>query len=172
MQDMEMAPELKWLTVAEVAAILDVTPETVRQKIKAGEFPAVRRASNAPHAAFLIDAAEWERQRARDVELAAARKRLGGRGVVTGYDAAEVVEQVREIHGPETADSLRATINRHELFERLQAEMADDPEFQRRLEELDEDERIEHAAQELAARARIADRVRKRAQEILDEDDD
>jgi hypothetical protein len=170
-----MAPEQKWLTVGEVAAILGVTTETVRNKIKRGELPA-SRASNAPHAAFLIDAAEFERQRAVDVELAAVRQRLAG--VVTGRGE-EFIQQLEQQYpgvtvgapdGPTLAEHVRATINRHELFERIQSEMAADPGVQSRLRELDEAERFEAEAQEIARRIRRDEELLKRAREILDEE--
>jgi excisionase family DNA binding protein len=162
-----MEPDPKWLTVSEVALILGVSTETVRNMIKRGELPA-SRASNRKRAAFLIDADEWERQRARDAERAATRQRLVG--VVTGRGE-EFFEQVEQQHGPATAEHLRERSAEHDLFERLQSEMATDPGFQARIRELDDAERIEAKAQELARRIREDEKVRDRAREILDEED-
>src|SRR5205814_6937132 len=83
----------KWLTIADVAAVLGTSTETVRRMIKAGELPA-SRASAAPRAAWLIDAAEFERQREADAERAAIRQRLGG--VVTAFGDDEFVEKLKQ----------------------------------------------------------------------------
>jgi excisionase family DNA binding protein len=168
----------KWLTVAEVAAVLGVSTETVRGKIKAGELPA-SRASNAPRAAWLIDAAEFERQREAEAERAAVRQRLGG--VVSSYGDDEFIEKLKarypdatvdSPHGPTLAEDLRARIDRRDLFERVEADMYADPGLRQQLEQLDDAERFEEEARELARRIRRAEKLRDRAIEILEEDDD
>jgi hypothetical protein len=173
-----MASEPKWLTVGQVAQILGVSTETVRNKIKRGELPATTRASNARRAAWLIDAAEFERQRAADVELAAVRQRLGG--VVTSYGE-QFFENVEQQHpgvtvdipgAPTLAEHLRGRSAEHDLFERLQAEMATNIGFRQSLDELDEADRIEAEAQELARLYRRDRAVHDRFREILDEEGD
>jgi excisionase family DNA binding protein len=172
----------KWLTVAEVAAVLGVSTETIRGKIKAGELPA-SRASNAPRAAWLIDAAEFERQREAEVERAAVRQRLGG--VVSSYGDDEFIEKLKARYpdatvdspdGPTLAEHVRARIARHELLDRVEhemaAEMADDSAISERFEDLDEEQRFEEEARELARRVRRAERLRERALEILEEEED
>jgi hypothetical protein len=168
---------IRWLTVGDVAAILGTSTETVRRKIKAGELPA-SRASDAPHASWLIDAAEWERQREADIERAAIRQRLSG--AVTGYGD-EFFEKLKERYpdvtvgspdGPTLAEHARATIARHDLFERVERDMYADPGVRQQLERLDDAERFEEEARELARRVRRAERLRERALEILEDEDD
>jgi excisionase family DNA binding protein len=174
---MAESPDRKWLTIAEVAEIYGVSTETVRRKIKAGELPA-SRASDSPRAAWLIDEAEFERQREADAELAAVRQRLGG--VVTGRGD-EFIEKLKERYpdvrvgspdGPTLAEHARATIARHDLFERIESEMAADPSVWQRLEDLDDAERFEEEARELARRIRRAEALRDRALEILEDEDE
>jgi hypothetical protein len=168
----------KWLTVAEVAEILGTSTETVRRKIKALELPA-SRASDAPRAPWLIDAPEFERQRKADAERAAARRRL--KGVVTAYGDDEFIEKLKQQYpdhrvsspdGPTLAEHAQATIARHNLFERIERDMYADPEIRERLKALDEEQRFEEEARELARRIRRAEKLRDRACEILDEEDD
>ena len=174
---MEHSPDSQWLTVADVAAILGTSTETIRRMIKAGELPA-SRASNAPRAAWLIHAAEFERQREADAERAAIRQRLGGVVTGRGDEFVEKLEQqypdltVGNPEGPTLAEHARATSARHDLFERLESEMAADPGLRQRLENLDEEQRFEEEARELAHRIRRAERLRDRAIEILEEEDE
>jgi Helix-turn-helix domain len=169
-------PARKWLTVAEVAAMLGTSTETIRRRITVGELPA-SRASTAPHAAWLIDAAEFERQREADAERAAIRRRLGGVVVGRGDEFAKKPAQhcpdarVGSPEGPTLADHTRAMIARHETFERLQRDMAADPGLREQFEALDEANRFEAEARELARRVRRSERLRDRVWEILDEED-
>jgi hypothetical protein len=167
----------KWLTVADVAEMLGTSTETIRRMIKAGELPA-SRASNAPRAAWLIDAVEFQRQREADAERAAIRQRLGG--VVTGRGD-EFVENLEQAYpgvtvgspeGPTLAEHVRATIARHDLFDRIERDMYADPAIRERFETLDDAERFEEEARELARRIRRAERLRDRAIEILEEEDE
>jgi excisionase family DNA binding protein len=166
----------EWLTVSEVAAMLGTSTETIRRMIKAGELPA-SRASNAKRAAWLINAAAFERQRTADAERAAVRQRLGGVVVGRGEEFTERLGKaypgvtVGSPQGPSLADHARAIAARHDLFDRVEREMAADPSIRQQLEQLEEEERFEAEAQELARRVRRAERLRDRALEILEEDD-
>jgi excisionase family DNA binding protein len=168
----------RWLTVADVAEILGTSTQTVRRMIKAGELPA-SRASAAPRASWLIDAAEFERQREADAERAAIRQRLGG--VVSSYGDDEFIEKLRARYpdvtvggpdGPGLAQDLRARIDRRDLLERVERDMYADPAIRQQLEQLDDNERFEQEARELARRIRRAEKLRDRAIEILSEEDD
>jgi hypothetical protein len=165
----------RYLTVGEVAEILDVSTQTVRNMIAAHELPA-QRASSAKKAAWMIDAEEFERQRAADVERAAIRQRLVG--VVTG-SGEEFVEKLAQRYpdvtvgspdGPSLAEYVRTRSAELDLFERLQSEMRADPDVQSRLRELDEADRIEAEAQELARLYRRDRAVHDRFREIIEED--
>jgi hypothetical protein len=76
------------------------------------------------------------------------------------------------VRGPSLAEHARATIARHELFERIAREMAADPSVRQQLERLDDEERFEEEARELARRIRREERLRDRALEILDDEED
>lgn len=68
-------PGKQWLTVSEVAAIEGVSTETIRRGIKAFKYPA-SRASDAPRAPWLIDAALYADGRTLDAEHSSARLQL------------------------------------------------------------------------------------------------
>src|SRR5215210_1841467 len=106
-----MADEKKWLTVSEVAEILSTSTETVRRKIAAGELLA-SRASAAPRAAYLIDAAAFESQRESERQRAAVRQRLAGvvttRGEISEALAREHPDvRVGSAEGPTLAEYTR-----------------------------------------------------------------
>ena len=74
--------------------------------------------------------------------------------------------------GPTLAEHVRATIARHDLFDRVERDMYADPCVRQRFEALDEEQRFEEEARELARRIRRAERLRDRAIEILEEEDE
>jgi excisionase family DNA binding protein len=176
----------EWLTVRETAERLNLSEESVRRMIRTFQLPA-SRASGGARAPWVINAAALERQ----LEVDAHRRRVHEAGIVVGRvqeaggnavvgrgdDFAEELEQrypdvrVGSPDGPTLAEYARATAARHELFDRIEREMAADPSVRQQLERLDEAERFEAEAQELARRVRRAERLRDRALEILDEDD-
>jgi excisionase family DNA binding protein len=172
---MANSPGPDWLTVSQVAEAMDTSTETVRRLIKAGKLPAAR-AGALPRSPWLINVPAWERQKRRDEIRARHLQRMAG--VVVGYSdgggpADEAfVEDVERKHGPDTAESVKRVMDRGGLFDRLEREMAADPSVQEQLERLNEVDREEAEAQELARRTRRAERIRKRAEEILEDDDE
>lgn len=163
-----MSPPTKdWLTVSEVAEIEGVSTETIRRGIKAFKYPA-SRASAAPGAPWLINAAAYERRR----ESEARKRRLRERRVVTAYADDEFDANVESVHGATGLEQVRQMRQRHEDLREAQRAVSNDPDLRRAFEQLDEDERIERAAQEIANRVRRDERIRQRAAQILEADDD
>lgn len=168
----------EWLTVSEVAEIEGVSTETVRRGISAGKYPA-SRASDAPHAPWLINAATYERRRKADAERAARRERLAGMGGGYGPAGRKAAVEAAARHSGLTEDEAAAELRRlnerdrrEELLAHAERELRADPATRQRLEQLDDDARIEAEARELAARVRRAERIQKRAREILEEEGD
>jgi excisionase family DNA binding protein len=169
--------EQRLLTIAETAARLGQSEATVRRRIAARELPAVRVGGGTHRTRMRVLADELERQLQVDAELAATRKRLAG--VVRGRsDEGGPVDEafradVERLHGKPTAEGLKTVMDRNDLFNRVEREMADDPGLRQQLERLDDEaERFEHEARELARRIRWAEGLRKRAEEILEEEED
>jgi hypothetical protein len=169
-------PEKPWLTVAETAERLGCSEPAVRRMIQSHKLPA-SRATTAKRAPWMINAVALERQLDAEAQRAAVRERLAG--AVVGYgDFADKLEEaypdtkVGSPEWPTLAEHARATIARHELFERVEREMYADPGVRQQLERLDEEERVEAEARELAQRIRRAERIRERALEILNEEDE
>ena len=167
-------PSSEWLTVSEVAEIEGVSTETVRRGIKAYKYPA-SRASDAPRAPWLINAAAYERRRKADAERAATRERLAGMGGGFGPEGRKAAVDAAAAHNEwtdEQRDAEDARLKQRDKHEALLAhaerEMYADPAVRQRLEQLDADERIEAEARELAARIRRAERIRERALDILE----
>ena len=172
---MSPSPDLtkKWLTVRETAEILGTSEEMVRRKIRAYELPA-SRLNYAPRSPWMINAAALQRR----LEIDAHGKRVYDIGIVVGHSIDEFAEKLEQRHpdvrvgspdGPTLAEHARATAARHELFTQIERE--EGAEIRKRFEQLDEEQRFEEEAREYARRIRRAERLRDRALEILDEDD-
>lgn len=155
------------VTVSEAAERIGVSTEWVRRHIKSGDLFAVRVGTGrtAPwmlHESDVAHVAELEahRRRVRDVGIVVGRGGDFRRQIEASdrYDAA-TKDEILDVHDGQ---------DRYELLDRLAGEIRIDPELARRFEELDEDEHVEAAAQELARRTRIEERIRARAREILD----
>jgi predicted DNA-binding transcriptional regulator AlpA len=170
---MEAKPEKMWLTVAETAERLGVSEPAVRRMIKAYKLPA-SRATSAKRSPWMINAPALERQ----IEIDEHKKRMQESGIVVGYgDFADNLEKrypdtrVDLPDQPTLAEHARMTAARQELFNRVEREMYADPGVRQQLERLDDEDRFEKEARELASRVQRADRLRQRAQQILDEED-
>ena len=91
----EPPPQLDWpaslMTAAEVAAVLRVTPKTVRQHIRRGSLRALRIDGTGPYRVRAEDAQRWAERQIADV---------GGTRAVDAYAR-------DRMRAPETATSTR-----------------------------------------------------------------
>lgn len=159
--------DTNWIDVPMAAERLGTSEQMVRRFIREGRLYA-ERAGRGARSPWRVDAA----QVAREAELRSVKDRLGQAGVVTGRSGSpdaddDFIAKMRSTHGDEAAAALQEILDRHALVEatelsRLQAELG--PKF-------NEEDAIEQAAQRLAAEHRRAERIRRRAQEIIEQED-
>ena len=144
-----------------------VSKEWVRRQIKAGRLHS-ERAGGTTTAPYMLHEGDVDRLAERE-----AHKRRT-RGMIVGFgDFAENVEASEAT--PETKAAILAVHDKHELFDRVERDMyegPDAPALRQKFEGLDEEARFEAEARELAARVRRVERLRERALEILEDEDE
>lgn len=148
-----------------------VSKEWVRLQVKSGRIRADKGAART--AAYQLN--EYDVKRVAEIEAHERRKRLYGGGYgPAGREAA--VAAAAEFNGwtpeqhAEALERLHERARQQELLDRVQREMSTD--LRRQFEELDEDIAIERTAHEIANRVRREERIRRRAAQILADDDE
>jgi hypothetical protein len=162
------------LTVEETAERLGRSIHAVRRMCRLLQLPAKREHSQQPRSRWLINRDALERR----LQVQAVKDRLDARGVVMACADGEFREALERRHpGMGLAEGHRVLVERYELLNQLAAEVAH-PELAERFAALDAAERaereaeaIEAEARELADRVRHAERVRRRAAELLAAED-
>ena len=161
-----------WITVPEAAERLGTSEEMVRRYIRQGRLFA-KRSGRGVHSPWLVDA----HQVAADAVSGEIKTRLARAGVVTGRGGtpeadAAFREDVRKVHGDDTADAAGVAMDRVALIEQAAAAVESQrAELWPQFHELDEAEQIELAAREIADRVLRAERIRQRVREIVEDDE-
>jgi hypothetical protein len=106
----------------------------------------------------------------REAEERERRERM--LGVVGGYGDDELLQRMQATHGQEATEQLAQVLQRHTVLAQLDAVLRDKPDLARAFAEADDEVAVERAAQALAERVRWSERVRRRANEILDDEDE
>jgi excisionase family DNA binding protein len=163
------------VNVKEAAEILGMNPAYVRELIRTNELFATRAGSGA-RAAYLIareDLDDYIRYRERRREWTNRPGVLvSDEGVIIGREPEKVAAEIERRHGKDAADWYRERSRRQDLIDQVMAEVdragaALEGDFK----QADEDAFIEERAQKLAAEVRRRERIARRTQEILEEDD-
>jgi excisionase family DNA binding protein len=154
--------ERSFLTIPETAAELRVSPATVRRRIKAGELPAYQ--PGGPGSAVRI-----ERSVLDDLQRESPRS-VSTYSVSTRHGREDLIELVGRTYGADWRASLVEHFRRSDLLAETARVVDDFAEGTGLDEELDYREQVEVEAHELARRHRHAERVRERALEILEQE--
>lgn len=161
------------LTVDQVALELSIQPASVSKMIREGRLLGRKLDPAREKSPWQVSRWDLDRYR-RSMENRAHSQRMQERkalGMVVAYG--DFDEQMAASNNPpEIKARVRELVEKHALLEHLQREMFDDPTLRARFDALDDEARIEAEAQELARWFRREDRIRRRALEILDEDED